>query len=184
MLAMTNAQLGFYEGAWEKGARIRRDHVIVARITHALLTAGALAFWPCVVMRGLGTQLSAPRFCALWAFIWLSMTTFGLVIAMLLRVFGATLGNLLHLVFLILNLVSSGSIAPQELMPPFYQVGFALPFFNAVQGTRTIMFGSYDRLGRNIGVQFAWIGLVLAVAGRAAVRHRAALAAQAARAAA
>ena len=42
----------------------------------------------------------------------------------------------------------------------------------AVSGTRTILFGSYDNLGRNVGVMFAWIALILATAANAALRER------------
>ena len=77
---------------------------------------------------------------------------------------GPKVGNLVHLVFLILNLVSSGSITAMELEPPFFQIGMGLPFYNAVSGTRTILFGSYDHLGRNVGVLFAWVGLTFALA--------------------
>ena len=76
---------------------------------------------------------------------------------------------MIHTLFLILNLVSSTSTTPQELMPPFFQVGYALPFYNAVCGLRTILFGSYDRLGRNVGVLFAWCGLAWGLAARAAM---------------
>jgi hypothetical protein len=173
MLAATSAQLQFYAGAWEGAAGIRRDHTVVARMTHEVLVAGALAFWAPVVLRGLGAPLDAPTFFALWAFIWLSLTTFGFIITALFRNLGPARGNLLHTLFLILNLVSSSSVTATELMPPFFRIGFGLPFYNAVAGTRTIMFGSYDHLGRNVGVLFAWIGLVLLSAARAARGHRA-----------
>ena len=62
-----------------------------------------------------------------------------------------------------------------ELMPAFFQVGYGLPFYNAVCGLRTILFGSYDRLGRNVGVLFAWLGFAWALAAQAAVRENAEL---------
>jgi hypothetical protein len=173
MLAATSAQLQFYEGTWERAAGIRRDHTVLARMTHEVLVAGALAFWAPVVLRGLGAPLDAPTFFALWAYIWLSLTTFGFIITALMRNLGPARGNLLHTLFLILNLVSSSSVTATELMPPFFRIGLGLPFYNAVAGTRTIMFGSYNHLGRNVGVLFAWIGLVLLTATRAARRHRA-----------
>ena len=36
-------------------------------------------------------------------------------------------------------------------MPSFFQIGLGLPFYNAVQGSRYIVMGSYDRIGRNVG---------------------------------
>jgi ABC-type uncharacterized transport system permease subunit len=148
---------------------------VYARLAHETLIAGALAFWPPVIMAGLGTPLVARQFFALWAFIWLSMFTFGMIITALMRNLGPARGNVVHTAFLILNLVSSAAVTPTELMPPFFRIGLGLPFFNAVQGTRTILFGSYDRLGRNVGVLIAWIGLMCLFAARAARKFRAEL---------
>ena len=140
---------------------MRRDHAICARIVHEVTTALVLSFWPPVVLQCLGAGLTGRVFFAFWAYAWLSMTSFGFIITALMRELGLELGGLVHLLFLISNLVSSGSIAPVDLTPPYYRVGYALPFFNAVAGTRTILFGSYNHIGRNVGVLFAWVGLVL-----------------------
>jgi hypothetical protein len=175
MLAATNSQLANFDQTWGRPGGIRRDHAVYARLAHETLIAGALAFWPPVIMAGLGTPLVARQFFALWAFIWLSMFTFGMIITALMRNLGPARGNVVHTAFLILNLVSSAAVTPTELMPPFFRIGLGLPFFNAVQGTRTILFGSYDRLGRNVGVLIAWIGLMCLFAARAARKFRAEL---------
>ena len=39
-----------------------------------------------------------------------------------------------------------------------------------MQGSRYIVFGSYDRIGRNVGVLFAWLGM-LCIAPALVVRH-------------
>ena len=174
MLGATNAQLGFFESVWEKNG-IRRDHAVLGRMLFEVVVAGALSFWPAVILRGLGTALDAPLFCAVWAYVWLCMLVFGLFITALMRNLGLAKGNLVHTVFLILNLVSSSSITPTILMPPFFRIGYGLPFFNAVQGMRTLLFGSggAEQLGRSIGVLFAWIGFILLTALRAARAYRA-----------
>ena len=183
MLTITMICLKLYE-SWEK-AGVRRDHAIYARIAHEVVVALVLSFWPPVVLQCLGAGLTGRVFFAFWAFAWLSMTTFGFMITALMRELGMELGGLVHLLFLISNLVSSGSISPVDLTPSYYQVGYALPFHNAVAGTRTILFGSYNEgIGRNVGILFAWIGLVLLRASsRVVVTRRevqAALVAQAA----
>ena len=185
MLTITMICLKLYE-AWEK-AGVRRDHAVYARIAHEVLVALVLSFWPPVVLQCLGAGLTGRVFFAFWAFAWLSMTTFGFMITALMRELGMELGGLVHLLFLISNLVSSGAISPVDLTPPYYKVGYALPFHNAVAGTRTILFGSYNEgVGRNVGILFAWVGLVLLrAASRVVVTRRevhAALAAQAAEA--
>ena len=170
MLTVTMIALQLYD-AWER-AGIRRDHQVAARLLHEAVCAGCLSFWPPVVLECLGAGLTARTFFALWAFYWLCMYTFGLVITALFRTLGPALGGLAHLLFLILNLISSGAISPVDLMPSFYRIGFGLPFHNAVAGSRTIMFGSYDHIGRNVGVLFAWIGLTLLMAARKTLQAR------------
>ena len=163
---------------------MRLDHAVLARLVHEVVVALVLSFWPPVVLQCLGAALTGRVFFAFWAYAWLSMSAFGLIITALMRELGPELGGLVHLLFLISNLVSSGSISPVDLTPPYYRVGYALPFYNAVAGTRTILFGSHNQIGRNVGILFAWVGLVLLrAASRVAVTRRevrAALAAQAA----
>ena len=55
----------------------------------------------------------------------------------------------------------SSSFQSFELMPRFYQYGYAFPFFNAIQATRTILFNTKSHLGRNFGVLIAWMVLGL-----------------------
>ena len=173
VLAATTIVLGVYDG-WE-AAGIRRDQQIAFRLLHLVLTVGFIALWPPVVTVGLGAHLSVHTFFAMWAFCWLFMTCFASIITALFRTLGAPLGNAVHGLFLILNLVSSSGVTPQELMPAFFRIGYGLPFYNAVAGLRTILFGSWDNLGRNIGVLFAWIGLCWSLALWKAARHRRAL---------
>ena len=170
MLTVTMIALQLYDG-WER-AGIRRDHQMVARLAHEGLCAGCLSFWPPIVLQCYGAALPARTFFALWAFYALCMYTFGLLITALMRSLGPALGGLVHLLFLITNLVSSGAISPPELMPAYYRIGRGLPFFNAVAGSRTIVFGSYNHIGRNVGVLLAWVGLVWLMAARKALQVR------------
>ena len=152
---------------------MRADHAVWARLAHEVLCALVLSFWPPVVLECLGAGLTGRVFFAFWAYAWLSMTTFGLMITALMRELGPELGGLVHLLFLISNLVSSGAISPVDLTPPYYRVGYALPFYNAVAGTRTILFGSREhQMGRSAGVLLAWVGLVLLRASLRVVRVR------------
>jgi uncharacterized phage infection (PIP) family protein YhgE len=156
--------------AWE-AAGVLRTHQIAARLVHEAVVALALSFCPPAVLQCLGAGMHASTFFAFWAYAWLCMYVFGLFVTAVFRNFGGATGGLMHLVFLILNLVSSGSITPLELMPSFFRVAYGLPFYNAVAGTRTILFGSYDHLGRNVGVMFAWVAFIYATAANAAVRE-------------
>lgn len=37
------------------------------------------------------------------------------------------------------------------------QIGYGLPMHQGAAGSRYILFGSFDKLGRNIGILFAWL---------------------------
>ena len=68
--------------------------------------------------------------------------------------------------------IASGGIQPFELMHPFYKIGYGLPMAHGAMGARTIVLGSYNRLGMNIGVLFAWIGFWTLLALLYIVRER------------
>ena len=61
-------------------------------------------------------------------------------------------------------------------MHPFFRVGMGLPFANSLQGSRTIIFGSFNQLGRNIGVIFAWLAFTWLLTWRRHRKYRAELA--------
>ena len=160
-LIITNVNLKLGSLLETKG--VRRDEQVLFRIVFEVLTTGVLALWPPVVLAGLGAPsagdqagISVRQFFAWWAWVWLCLITFGSCITFLLRNFGEAVGNLMHTSFLILNLVSGTGVTPSELMHPFFRIGLGLPYCQAVQGSRTIIFGSYDRIGRNAGILIAW----------------------------
>ena len=62
------------------------------------------------------------------------------------------------MLFLILNLTSSTGVAPYEFMGLFFKIGLGLPMHQGAVGSRHILFGSYNKLPRNIGILFAWLG--------------------------
>eukprot|EP00128_Syssomonas_multiformis_P000017 Colp12_sorted_trinity150504_noHs@23418 len=77
---------------------------------------------------------------------------------------------------LILQLTSSGGLIAEDLQPGFYLIGRGLPFYYAVRGARTIMFGSLpDTMPFNYGIltiYFAvFLGLTLLL-GRKGVLKR------------
>ena len=65
----------------------------------------------------------------------------GYIITFLSRLLGTAAGSLVHTLFFILNITSSGGVVPMESMPAFFKIGLGLPFFNAVSGSRTIVLG-------------------------------------------
>jgi hypothetical protein len=63
-------------------------------------------------------------------------------------------------------------------MPQFWRIGLGLPFYNIVQGSRYIVLGSYNRIGRDVGVLFGWIGFLGIAPLLVILKHRRDLRAQ------
>ena len=83
MLAATQVMLEIYN-PWE-AAGIHPGWVVVARILHEIAVALCLSFWPPCVNQWLGDKIHGDKFFAFWAFVWLSMLTFGMCITALMR---------------------------------------------------------------------------------------------------
>ena len=155
-------------GSWEQ-AGVRRDHQVAAQCAHLAAAAVFIALGPPIVLQGLGAQLKASKFVALWAWFVLVLNAFGILITTL---FTAGLSPLLvgkvHLLLLLINLVSSGGLVPAPMLPPFYNIRLGLPFGHAVSGARTILFGSRNRLRTNAAVLAAWTAACYCMAARRA----------------
>lgn len=121
-----------------------------------------ISFWVPVVMKALGASLSAYTFGHLWMYLWLCIMVFMGTSFSLIMTLGEAAGNLLQLIVMMLNYITSG-LQPIELAPSFYHIGYGLPMFQCSQGSKHIVFGSFSSkiLGRNIGVLFAWFFLLL-----------------------
>ena len=154
MLASNSAMFGVLQ-QWD-AVHIRREHQLVAQLAHQVLVTGFLSIWPPVIVTALGATISATTFCAWWAFLWLVMATLGFVIVTLLRTLGIKIGSALHSLFLLINFVTSPAVCAPEIAPSFLRVGRGLILYSAMQGSRNIVFGSYDVLDRCIGIILAW----------------------------
>ena len=87
-----------------------------------------------LIVRLLGaSQITTRKYFNAWGWGWMAQTTFGSILAVVLMSLGATAGNIISFMYLILNLVASTGILPLELMPPFFQIGLGLPMLNAAQ---------------------------------------------------
>jgi hypothetical protein len=148
--------------SWNK-AGIRRDHQFISHVICLLCMTSVLALWPPAILRFFGASLDAARYFRMWGFIWLGMITFGTIILALYGMLGAAGGAGAHGLFMLLNFIVGPGLAPLELLYPPFVLGEALPLQNAMMGTRTILFGSYDILARCAGVLCGWICLSLLV---------------------
>ena len=104
----------------------------------------------------LGTVYGAGGgFFAFWMLSFFAIAAVGLPMESLFTLIGLKWAGYFLTFWLIVNV--SGSFTSFELMPGFFKYGYAIPFFNAIQGTRTILFGTRSHLGVNFGVLAAWI---------------------------
>jgi putative membrane protein len=97
-----------------------------------------------LLMLTLLLSVSVPNLAAFWLTLSLASVTFLLIILALTRAFG-DVGKALALVFLILQLSSSGGILPVELSGDLFR-GLSpwLPFTWVVRAFRASLFGAYD----------------------------------------
>lgn len=170
MLGATLSNLALGDSITSAG--IRREHALYAQIAQEVVLAAVLAIWPPVVVHGIGSRLSASQAVSWWLLCWLALLSFGQVITWIYRNLSPSLSSMAYSAVFVINLVSSTSVVAQEQMPSFFRIGLGLPYANAVQASRTILFGSYNKLGTNIGVLWAWIVLVWLSAVPKALRFR------------
>ena len=141
--------------------KIRKNGQMMLNIILVMIVAFVLAFFPPVVLCIYGANsITAEIFFRTWAWHWLCICCFGIIVMTFVTVLGPGLGMALHTLFLFLNVMASPAFTPWELMYDPLRFGIALPFQNGVEGVRFALFGSYSSvLPRCLGVNFGWIGL-------------------------
>ena len=160
---------------WDK-VGIRKDHKTYARLVCLVCMAFVLAHFPGLIMRILGaTSIDARRYFALWGYIWYCMIVFSLILATLLTTLGPGRGMALHSVFLVVNFISSPIMSPAELAYPPFRLGLGLPVQNGIEGSRTVLFDSYNQLPRCLGVLAVWMAACLLILAYTAHLDRRAL---------
>ena len=97
------------------------------------------------------------------------------VLGSLVALLGPDVFQIPATLWLILQLTSCGGIEDSDLQPGFYKIGRAFPLYYAVQGNRSILFGSYYHLREDALVLMGWgVGslLILVLAGRRRMGRR------------
>ncbi|KAF2118072.1 hypothetical protein BDV96DRAFT_680016 [Lophiotrema nucula] len=112
---------------------------------------------------------SGSGFMTLWMLNWCTMGACGLIMEAADTLIGMFWAPFFLNMWLIIN--ASGAFASFEVMPGFYQYGYAVPFYHTIQATRTIVLGTKSHLGLNFGVLIVWMvvglgGVYLATAWR------------------
>ena len=94
---------------------------------------------------------SGALFMRYWMFNWLSMTVFGLIIALVTVNLGL-LANTFLTIFVFLMLAGATLQITLELSPRFFRYGYGLPLYHIINGGRHLLFKSYSQFGIDVGV--------------------------------
>lgn len=133
---------------------------------HRVYGSAFLAIWPVVVPLILNPNDSnitdnVKLLFQWWAFVWLELAVFSGMNYHIAKLFGGPMGLLVGLSTLMLMVASGTASLPYDAMPKFYQVGYAFPFYSAIQGARSILYGSQKQLlGLCLGILFIWWGVM------------------------
>ncbi|KAF9116121.1 hypothetical protein BGX27_004704 [Mortierella sp. AM989] len=97
----------------------------------------------------------APQFFKLFAGMLLLQCSVAALVLFLIFLIPVVFIPSITITFVILNVIAVFN--PVELVPIFYKWVYAMPFLNAVQISRYVLMGSYNRLKYNIPVLSVWI---------------------------
>ena len=124
-----------------------------------------------VILRIFGVPFtSAGQFVALFLGMFLLQAAVASLVLFLVFLIPVMLIPAITITFVVMNVIAV--FHPVELMPPFYRWAYAMPFLNAVQLARYVLNGSYNRLGYNLPVLFAWIVVPLVLLPMAISRQK------------
>jgi hypothetical protein len=122
----------------------------LVRVVHSIVTTLLLTLILSLILLAFGAKF--PRsFPAYWLFNWLVMFCFASINGFLMQLLGP-IATIPILIFFVLNITSGSATVPHDMVHKFYYIGKGLPMYNAVNGARSLLFGSYSRIGLNIGV--------------------------------
>lgn len=114
-----------------------------------------LSSWPKTDVAENANYLGRATFVVYWLLNWAGMAALGLACENVAMIIGQP-WTALWLIFWVITNVSTGFYA-LELAPAFFRWGYAWPLRQVVYASRTLLFGTHDRLGLNFGILLAWI---------------------------
>ncbi|KAF9964904.1 hypothetical protein BGZ70_005745 [Mortierella alpina] len=118
--------------------------VMVLSMTYSILL---LAF-------GVPFANGVPQFLSLFAGMLLLQCAVASLVLFLIYLIPVVFIPTFTITFVILNVIAVFN--PGELVPSFYRWVYAMPFLNAVQISRYVLMGSYNRLQYNVPILAAW----------------------------
>jgi len=124
-------------------------HLYILPSIHRITGSAILAFWPPVVLLILGANyqdflkfMTPVKFWTWWLFLWATITTFTGFVNLVLAICGIEFGFIFGIIIILTQLATSGASYPIDAMPDFYKLGYILPYYHAVQGSRAVLLHS------------------------------------------
>ncbi|KAH9474355.1 Nitrosoguanidine resistance protein SNG1 [Psilocybe cubensis] len=102
----------------------------------------------------LGHKYGHGGFVLFWIVSWTYMLAVGLALESLITVMKQFVPFFL-ITWIVVN-VSTNSY-PIEVLPKIFHYGYATPFYNVSKAIRTIVFGTRNTLGKNVGILIIWV---------------------------
>ncbi|KAF9360820.1 hypothetical protein BGX26_007582 [Mortierella sp. AD094] len=130
----------------------------------------SLAYSALLPVFGVPFADGAPQFFKLFGGMLLLQCSVAAMVLFLIFLIPVVFIPSITITFVILNVIAVFN--PVELMPLFYRWVYAMPFLNAVQISRFVLMGSYNRLKYNIPVLSAWIMLPIVLMPFAIARQK------------
>lgn len=122
-----------------------------------------LSLFYSLAMAAFQAPFSAGSWWAFWALHFFHVATHALTFLLLGIVASLAVQAPLFLFVLVVNVTSA--LGTPELSSEFYRWHTGMPLYNAVAGSRTLLFGGFPRLGNNFGALVGWtVGFVVVYA--------------------
>ncbi|KAN0117934.1 Protein of unknown function (DUF3533) domain containing protein [Hyaloscypha variabilis] len=157
------------------GGHLRLTSALIFRTISSLSTYLIMGLSYTLVNLAFGVPMSRRfghgGFVIYWLLNTCTMGAVGLPMESLFTIIGLKWAGYFLSFWIIVNV--SGAFSSFEIMPSFYQYGYAFPFYHSIQGARTIIFGTKNHLGTNFGVLITWtvVGLLGVYGGTAWRTH-------------
>ncbi|OXM14048.1 YhgE/Pip domain-containing protein [Paenibacillus herberti] len=132
--------LNFKQTSLAIGTSIGKWRLFGAQMIVTVCTAVVVSLIGAGLLVALGGQMNS-GFGAVWLFELLMLLTFMLVSQMFIHLLGMA-GMFMNILFMSLQLVSSGATTPRELLPSFFHtIGTFMPATYGVEGGMSLLFG-------------------------------------------
>lgn len=110
-------------------------------------------------MAGYKANFTAISFLLFWVVHFIHLTVHALTFLIASLIASPAFQAPIFLFLLVINI--TGGLGTIDLANIFYRWSYAIPLWNAVTASRTILFGGFPRLGMNFGILCAWMAILL-----------------------